>query len=689
MRKKLAVFLAVCLLFICGSVTAYAGENTTYTYTISTNKGWIRTQDAYMPGNTYLRNLGLSKPEDIFIRNQVMYVADAGNTRIVIYDIETGEHWSFGNGILQNPRGVYVTEEGAIYVADGTGAAVYAFDTKGNMTQKIGRPDSYLFSELSDYVPKNVVVSSEGNIFVCNEGSSEGLMQFDLKGEFQGYFAANRKYLTVMEMLEDAILSDKLKEDLLMRRPRSIYNLDINNRDLVYTVTQTDEFGYSWKAAAKKQENCLKQHNLAGVNILARDRFMDDEWNFVDVASGDYGNAYALTQTGLIYEYDSEGNLIFSFGGRAVSSERVGIFSSAAAIETDKNGFIYVLDKEKGYVQVFYPTEFAIATHQAIHDLENGNYESSEKTWTAVLKLNGSARIAHMGYGKTLFHQQRFEEALEEFRIARDRDYYSDAFWELRDEWLSKNMGYFLLLILAFIIYVIVSSVIKKRRPAPAAVKVKEIPKTKGKRFLHDITYFRYMLRHPIDGYYYLKRGHAGSVGAATFLYFAIFIVFIADTLFRGFIFGIGLLESTPIIFMAITFFAVCLLFVIGNYMVASINEGEGSLRNIYTMLPYALSPYLVITPFIVASTYVLTQNEGFLVSFAWTIATVWSAVLIFIGLTETHNYSFSDTVKNVLLTLFFMIIAIIGLAVVYLLWAQVITFVQDVIQEVAYRVQS
>jgi len=96
-----------------------------------------------------------------------------------------------------------------------------------------------------------------------------------------------------------------------------------------------------------------------------------------------------------------------------------------------------------------------------------------------------------------------------------------------------------------------------------------------------------------------------------------------------------------------------------------------------------------VITPFIVASTYVLTQNEGFLVSFGWTIAIVWSAVLIFIGLTETHNYSFGDTVKNVLLTLFFMVIAIIAVAVLYLLWVQVVTFVQDVFMEVAYRVQN
>ena len=689
MRKKLAVFLAVCLLLICGSVTAYAGENTTYTYTISTNQGWIRTQDAYMPGNMYLRNLGLSKPEDIFIRDQIMYVADTGNARILVYNIDTEENWSFGNGILKNPRGMFVTDDGSIYVADGTGAAVYIFDAKGNMKQKLGRPDSYLFSQLSDYVPKNVVVSSEGNIFVCNEGSSEGLMQFDAKGEFQGYFASNRKYLTVMEMLADTFLSERLKQNLVMRRPRSIFNLDINSRDLVYTITQTDEFGYSWKAAASKQENCLKQHNLAGVNILSRDTFMDDEWNFVDVASGEYGNVYALTQTGLIYEYDSEGNLVFSFGGRAVTSERVGIFSAASAIETDKNGFIYVLDKEKGYVQVFYPTDFAIATHQAIHDLENGNYETSEQTWAAVLKLNGSARIAHMGYGKTLFHQQRFDEALEQFRIARSRKYYSDAFWELRDDWLSKNMGYFLILIVAFVIYVIVSSIIKKRRPAPAAVKVKEIPKTRGKRFLHDLTYFRYMLRHPIDGYYYLKRGQAGSVGAATVLYLILFVVFIADTLFRGFIFGSTLTESTPLLFMGIIFIAGCLFFVIGNYMVATINEGEGSIKNIYTMLPYALSPYLVITPFVVASTYILTINEAFIVSFASAIAVGWSAVLVFIGLTETHNYSFPDTVKNVLLTLFFIVIAIIAMAVVYLLWAQVMTFVQDVIQEVAYRVQS
>ncbi len=689
MRKKLAVLLAVCLLFVCGVTTVSASENTTYTYTISVDGDWIRTQDAYMPGNIYLREIGLNKPEDIFIKGDLMYIADTGNSRVVVYNMKDQTYVEFGKDRMVNPRGLFVTEDDSIYVADGSGVLLI-YDSQKVLRQEIGRPDSYLFSDISTYAPKNVVVTKEGNIFLCSEGTSEGILQFDTKGEFQGYFAANRKYLTFMETIQDMILSDEMKQDLLMRRPRAIYNIDINERDLIYSVTQTDEYSISGsKLAAAKQENALKQHNLDGTNILSRNDFMQDEWNFVDVASGNNGNVYAVTYTGLIYEYDSEGSLIFSFAGRMTNVERTGVFAYASAIEVDDAGFIYVLERDKGYVQVFYPTDFAVATHQAIHDLQNGNYQNSEQTWESLLSLNGMSRIAHMGYGKTLFHQQRFAEALEEFRIAQDRGYYSDAFWELRDNWLGENIIYFVAVALILALIAGVISFIKKRRPAPETVRVKEIPQTKGKRFLHDITYFRYMLKHPIDGYYYLKHGQAGSRTSATFLYLVLFLVFAADTMFRGFVFGFGSLTDAPVLMMAIVFLVVILLFLLGNYMVATINEGEGSMRNLYTMLPYALSPYLVITPFIVAATYVLTLNEGFLVTFGWTITVLWSAVLIFIGLTETHNYSFWDTVKNVLLTLFFMVIAIIAVAVLYLLWLQVITFVQDIWMEVTYRVQQ
>lgn len=688
MRKLIAVLITVAMLVSVCCLTVSAGENTTYTYTLSTNKSWIKTQDAYLPGNIYLKDQGLSRPEDIFIRGGEIYTADSGNARILITSIQTGESREIRDDAMVTPSGLFVTDNGDIYVADRGALAVFVFSAAGERKLTIERPNSALFSELSDYTPKNVVVTTNGNIYVCSENAYEGLMQFSPEGEFEGYFGANRKHLTYKEILSDLLLSDSMKQNELMRRPRTIQNLDINDRDLVYTVTQTNEYDAETQTHLSKQENCLKEFNLAGVNILSPDQFMQDAWNFVDAAAGPNGTAFALTSTGLIYEYDSNGDLIFSFGGRAVSSERNGLFTYATALDTDENGFIYVLDREKGFVEVFYPTDFAIMTHQAIFDLENGDYEAGEKSWGAVLALNGMSYLARMGYGKTLLHQGRYTEAMEQFELAGHRSYYSDAFWQLRDNWLSSHMIWFVVLLFLLVILVIVRSLLHRGKPRKVESYIKTIPQTPGQRFWHDITYFGYMLRHPVDGYYYLKRGEAGSMLSATVMYLLVFAVYVADTMGRGFLFSLSGDDASGIALMGAVFFLLCALFVLGNYLVASINDGEGSLKNIYVMLPYALSPYLVITPFVVIASYVLTQNESFIIAFAWLVALVWSAVLIFIGVREDHAYTFMETVKNILLTLFFMVICVILMAVMYLLWSQVFAYFRDLWLEVVYRAQ-
>ena len=689
MKKPIAILITVALLVSTCCLSVSAGENTTYTYTMSTdNSAWIKTQDAYLPGNAYQKGQGLSQPEDIFIRGGEIYTADTGNARILITSIQTGESREIKDDAMVSPSGLFVTDNGDIYVADRGATAVFVFTAAGERRLTIERPDSKLFSELSDYTPKKVVVTKNGNIYVCSENAYEGLMQFSPEGEFEGYFGANRKYLTAKEILSDLLLSASMKQNELMRRPRTIQSLDISDRDLIYTVTQTDEYDNETQTHLTKQENCLKEFNLAGVNILSPNTFMMDAWNFVDAAAGPNGTAFAVTSTGLIYEYDSEGNVIFSFGGRAVSSERNGLFVYATAIDTDDNGFIYVLDREQGFVEVFYPTDFAIMTHQAIFDLENGDYDAAERSWGTVLALNGMSYLARMGYGKTLLHQGRYAEAMEQFELANDNEYYSDAFWQLRDQWLSSHMIWFVVVALALVVFVIVRSVLRRNKPRKVGSYLKAIPQAPGKRFLHDITYFSYMLRHPVDGYYYLKRGEAGSMLSATVMYLLVFAVYVADTMGRGFIFSFSGTNATGIAMMGSVFFLLCALFVVGNYLVASINEGEGSLKNIYVMLPYALSPYLVITPFVVIASYVLTLNEAFILNFAWLVALVWSVVLIFIGVREDHAYTVTETVKNILLTLFFMVICIILMAVMYLLWSQVFAYFRDLWLEVVYRAQ-
>ena len=67
----------------------------------------------------------------------------------------------------------------------------------------------------------------------------------------------------------------------------------------------------------------------------------------------------------------------------------------------------------------------------------------------------------------------------------------------------------------------------------------------------------------------------------------------------------------------------------------------------------------------------------------------IWSAALLVLSILNIHNYTLKQTVKNILLTLFFAIIALVLVAILYLVWDKVIGFVREVISEVSYRVQG
>lgn len=680
MKKKILVtiLLTVLLCMTC-SVGVFARSSTTYTYTVSVDGSWIRTQDAYVPGGILLNNAGFVQPEDIFINHNKFYVADTGNKRVVIYDKETADISVLGEGIFTKPTGIFVTDDETVYVADVEAPAVYIFSKEGELIQTIGTPDSYLFGTNSVFAPKNVVVSSEGNIYVVGDGAHEGLLQFDYDGTFQGYFAANSRALTLLEMVQDLIYTDEQKATQLARMAQPIYNIDITEQDLLYSVTQATDKWHAGASSGSKAHNLVQLHNLGGTDILAKNMSIHDEWNFVDVAHGIYSNCYAVTQTGLLYEYDSSGNLIFSFGGRAMQDDKNGLVTDASAVAVDAEGIVYVLDRERALIQVFVPTDFAIATHQAIYDLDMGNYDKSEQTWNDVLRLNGMSKIAHLGLGKTLLHQQRYEEALEQFEIVGDKENYSTAFWEMRNVAIHE---YSVPLIAGLIVLILAVAAVMKRRKK---LDVDHAPKT----LWNDLRFLTHNLRHPIDALYYLNREERGSVLSATILYGIAFIIFVADMMCRSFLFRFSRFEETSPFVMPFLFAGVIGLFLVGNYMVSSINDGRGSMKKLYVNLAYAIAPYIFITPFLIAVSYVLTLNEGFIVEFTWTIVLIWCFIYLFIMLSETHEYSFGDTIKNILLTIFFMIVVIVVVVLIFIFWKEIVGFVKEIIGEVSYLVSQ
>lgn len=659
------------------SQTVKAENASAYTYTISESGMWARTQDAYLTGSILFNDMGLNQPEDMYIKNGKIYIADTGNAQILVVDQNSNETHYIGKDILNTPTGIYVYDNGDILVADYGLSKVGLFSSKGELIRWYERPESPIFGKNTNFNPKKVVSDDRGNIYIISEGSYDGIIQLSKEGEFIGYFGDNNTKLTVTEALQDLFFTDAQKAKLFNRIPQTFYNLAMDTKGMIYTVTQ----------GGKK--HAVKKHSVAGANMLNKNKksIIYDEPTFVDLNVANNGQIYAVTNSGLIYEYDTTGNLVFSFGGAAIANDKSGLFSVVSAIDVDENNYLYILDKERGIVQVFYPTTFAEMTHKAINLYDQGKYNESKIIWKEILKLSGNARIAHNGLGKAYFQEGDHEKALEHFEFAINVPDYSETFWEVRNNFLQNNGALIIIIIiLIYAVYMLLKFLDKKYKILNVFRKLKQI--ILKYKIIRDIVLTKNMLKHPIDSMYYLRRGRHGSIAAATIIYFVAFLIFVANLVFSGFIFNIGDARAISYMFIVIQFFAPCGLAIVCNYLVSSINEGIGRLKDVYCLVAYSFSPYIIFMPFVILASYVLTLNEAFIISFSTTFIVAWCLVIFFIGLKEVHNYEIGDVIKNILLTIFLMCVTVIVGSIIYMLWDVLIEFVYSVVKELAYNVR-
>lgn len=674
--RRFLVMALVALMIVVTSGIDVEAKTPYKTYTQDGYGRFVETQTAYEPVGSIAKigDLTLSKAAEMFItKDDVLYIADTGNRRILKATLQGELLQVIGEGDLDTPLGIFVTEAGVLYVADEKKGLIFVYDQAGALMTTYGKPDHPLFGKAATFQPQKVVVDPRGTMYIISKGNNNGIIQISPAegGSFLGYFGANDTRINFMTLFRKAIFTEEQQARMAKSEPVTIANLSIDDSGLVYTVSQGE------------QALTLKKMNIAGKNLVFPDVF--DQYPAA-VVTGPLENIFVASKNGFIYEYNSEGSLLFVFGARDDGKQRVGLFKTVTAIALDSRQRLYVLDEEKNEIQIFKTTEFADLVHEAVELYQNGYYTESKEPWQQVLLMNSLFDYANLGMGEAYFKEGDYDEALRSYRLAKEYGGYSDAFWEVRNAWMKENLVSIFLLLLGLYILSLIGKKLDQRLGLYNPLR-KMGDKLKKIQLLRELFFLKYMLKNPADAYYGIRREGKVSYLSTNILLILVFIISQFDKYGTAYLFRYTMDGRYEIVQDAYNFFGLLFLVVICNYLVSTINDGEGRFRDIYQGFIYALAPYIFFKPILIVASHGLTYNEFFIIQFGNFFINAWVIVMLILMIKYINDYTFKETFKIIFYTAFTVLIAILVLFIVYVLMSQVIDFVQSFIGEVVYRI--
>jgi tetratricopeptide (TPR) repeat protein len=669
--KRLAALLSVFLLLVCLAPTPSAKARIPYTtWALGPGGRLYLTQDAYTPLQQV--TLPVEGAEDFFITPQgTVYVADTKGGRILRLNRNWQVDAEYGQGALTSPTGLWVDEAGTIYVADAGSKTVVLLDRMGNLIAQYGRPSEPLFGKNNEFLPRKIAVDARKDLYIVSEGSTNGLVMMNTDGHFIGYFGANPATMSLKMILQRTFLTEEQLAQFIKNEAASPSNVTIDPQSMVFTVT-----------AGTDPSRSIRRFTVDGQNIFPQ---IHGSASFRDLNVSENGLVTAVDADGRIYEYDLTGMLLFVFGAKDQGDQRLGLLSDPVAIERHGD-VIYVLDKNKNALVLYQATAFAQLVHQGVRLYVQGYYTEARPYFEQVLRYNGSFIMAYQAIAAACFKQGDYTCALTNYRYAEDRSGYSDAFWELRNVLLQRYLGTALLILLGLsLAQSIVGRLDRRygwfdgwRRWRASLLRYK---------LVDDLIFLFRFIKQPADSFYYIKKKERGSLTFALLLYLWVVVVRVGSLYLTGFIFNRYASPSEipverEIVYLLLFFF----LWNSANYLISTISDGEGRLRDVIIGSAYSLFPYALFGLPIALLSNLLSLNEAFLYTFSLNLAYAWTVLMFVIMIKEIHNYSFGETVRNLLLTLFTMALMMLTGYILYVLFFQLFDFIAAIWREVQLR---
>ncbi|TLS51485.1 DUF1282 domain-containing protein [Paenibacillus antri] len=673
MRRSAKILAAICLL--CMLAPAVVSARLPYdTWFVDRQTGRMSAiQPIYVPkevvdGSDW--ETPLQSPSDLFIaRDGSVYIADTGNDRIVQLDREGDYVRSIGTeegpGKLNGPEGVFVADDGTIYVANTGGRTIVKYGADGRPLRVFEKPESDLLYEEYHFVPTKLVVDRRGVMYIVVKDSYQGLFRMNPEGQFTGFFGANKAKLSWLDRLKRAILSKEQLAKEAAIRPNTIGNVSLTEDGFLLVTS-----------SGRLSDGQIRKLNAGGADAFRNKEF---DHQLVDTVTDSQGFMYTLSlRFGEVGIYDPTAFQMIFFGVKDEAARQQGVMSFPASIAVNDADEVWVADSSQHSVQVYERTDFGETFLKANELYFAGEYEKSKPYWEEVMRHNGMMDFAFTGLGKSELSEGKYAAAVGYFKEARDAANYSDAFWYVRYEWMQRYFGWTLLFLAAALWGG--AFLIRKWR----AYAAKRTWPPSALRYGSEIRDVGFAMFHPYEGFYRLKERNLSWLTTITILAAVVGVHLYS-------IFGSSLIASPRDADKVNLPLSVGLLlvpwltWVVANYLVSSVKGGEGRFREVVQASAVAFVPYAVMTIPITLLSNALVFEEWIVYDVSRQLMWIWIGLLFFVMTQVTHNFEFTETVKNIGITLFTIGVIWIFVTIIVGLGVNLYDFIEQIYREVTF----
>ena len=471
-RRKIILTIAS-LFTLCAGLFA---KGDTYIYDIW---GEIeKSPDVYRVSNVLYANdldleVGLRNPSSLFCLGNLVYVCDTENNRIIELEytkektmelIRVIDHINSDDESIvktfASPMDVFINKENKnFYVADTNNGRVVQFDNDLNFIREFREPDDPTYEKGKIFYPQKVVADSKGRAYVLAKNVNKGFIKYEEDATFTGFFGASEVTYNWADLMWKKFSTRAQREQMESFVPTEYSNAYMDHEGFIFAVRKNFDV---WDLKSD-QAKPIRRLNALGSDILIKNGtdlpIGDLQWgngaagikdpsHFTDITVLENDVYIVIDESrGRIFGYNNQGFLLFAFGNKGNID---GYFRAPASIEHIGKD-LFVLDSQNASITVFSPTEYGELIYKATEQYASGDYDGSADTWQEVLDINGNYDLAYIGLGKSYLRQNKYKEAMEYFKLKREKKYYSKAFLYYRKEWIEKNIGKCLIVLLVII----------------------------------------------------------------------------------------------------------------------------------------------------------------------------------------------------------------------------------------------